>query len=203
MSETSSSFKLSAPGSTFSTFSAGDQPPEFSGALKSWGPPPAPDLKNWDRAFGPPKATFAPAPSTSAPTVRFGPSILALSAAKTSVTRKEQLNRTFKGRPKPSGQGSRGEPFRPEAVGQAGVVQQFRHISAMRQYADKSPEELRMDDYSANCNGQSGGRPYPTVHPNQLVEAAGTLLPCHCRCTKLSLVFVSLISCVPYGSIAL
>jgi hypothetical protein len=72
-----------------------------------------------------------------------------------------------------TGQGSRVVPFQPEVVKQADQTQQFRHISAMSQYADKSPEELRFEDYMNNCKGQPGGQPYPTVHPSKMPGATG------------------------------
>lgn len=73
-----------------------------------------------------------------------------------------------------TGQGSRVLPFQPETIKQADQTQQFRHISAMSQYADKSTEELRFEDYAANCKGQPGGQPYPSVHPSK-IGATGTL----------------------------
>lgn len=63
-------------------------------------------------------------------------------------------------------------PFQPENTKQADqAVQQFRTISAMPAYADKSPEELRLEDYSNNCKGAPGGQLYPTMHPS---KAGGT-----------------------------
>lgn len=75
-----------------------------------------------------------------------------------------------------NGQGSRVAPFQPENTKlQDQAVQQFRTISAMPAYADKSPEELRLEDYSNNCKGAPGAQPYPTVHPSKTAPT-GTLL---------------------------
>lgn len=72
-----------------------------------------------------------------------------------------------------NGQGSRVAPFQPESAKQNdGTIQQFRSISGMPAYINKSHEELRLEDYSNNCKGNAGAQPYPIVHPSK-VAASG------------------------------
>ena len=64
-------------------------------------------------------------------------------------------------------------PFQPESAKQNdGTIQQFRSISGMPAYINKSHEELRLEDYSNNCKGNAGAQPYPIVHPSK-VAASG------------------------------
>lgn len=74
-----------------------------------------------------------------------------------------------------TGQGSRVVQFSPETIKQADQTQQFRHICSMAQYADKSSEELRFEDYVTNCKGQPGSQPYPSVHPSKIGGSTGVL----------------------------
>lgn len=77
-----------------------------------------------------------------------------------------------------TGQGSRVAPFQPESAKQNdGTIQQFRSISGMPAYINKSHEELRLEDYSSNCKGTPGAQPYPIVHPSK-TAAAGMMLFC-------------------------
>lgn len=75
------------------------------------------------------------------------------------------------------GRGTRVAPFRPEAVKTAGTAttaestQQFRSICAMPQYAGKSHEELRFEDYQAGCKGKPGTQLYPSIHPSKVPGA--------------------------------
>ena len=62
------------------------------------------------------------------------------------------------------GSGSRVVPFAPTVQepigGAAGSKQLFKSVCSMPQYAGKSQEELRLEDYVANVRGQVGAQPH-------------------------------------------
>jgi hypothetical protein len=53
----------------------------------------------------------------------------------------------------------------------------------MQEYLSKSHEELRLEDYQANCKGKAGAQFYPSVHPSKVPTGArlrDSLVQCMC-----------------------
>lgn len=67
-------------------------------------------------------------------------------------------------------------PFTPESSKTGDQLQQFRTIVAQPEYAYKSPEELRYEDYGAGIKGKAGARLLGPSHPNN-TPASGAAKP--------------------------
>lgn len=73
------------------------------------------------------------------------------------------------------GQGSRVAPYMPKHMtsknaSNVEMTEQFRSISAMQQYAAKSHEELRFEDYRAGTKGKAGAQLFPSIAPSKVPQ---------------------------------